>query len=53
MPARNPVCSLTVTNAKAARYGLKRGVFCWVLGRILPLAGGSDGHSYGDSTVAC
>ena len=38
LPARNPVYSLTITNARAADYGLKIGLAWWVLGMIL--AGG-------------
>ena len=35
LPARNPTYSLTVTNAKAANYGLKIGLIWWVIGMIL------------------
>jgi cytochrome d ubiquinol oxidase subunit II len=35
LPARNPLYSLTVTNAKAGNYGLKIGLVWWVLGMIL------------------
>ena len=35
LPARNPTYSLTVTNAKAADYGLKIGLIWWVIGMIL------------------
>jgi cytochrome d ubiquinol oxidase subunit II len=38
LPARNPVYSLTVANAKAGDYGLKIGLIWWVIGMIL--AGG-------------
>jgi len=62
LPARNPVYSLTVTNAKAGVYGLKVGLVWWVLGMILAagyftfvyrsFAGkvvvGKDSHGYGN-----
>lgn len=32
LPARNPLYSLTVTNAKAGAYGLKIGLVWWVIG---------------------
>jgi len=35
LPARNRLYSLTVSNAKAGNYGLKIGLFWWVLGMIL------------------
>jgi cytochrome bd ubiquinol oxidase subunit II len=35
LPARNPVYSLTVTNAKAGAYGLKIGLIWWVIGIAL------------------
>lgn len=35
LPARNPIYSLTVTNAKAGNYGLKIGLVWWILGIIL------------------
>ncbi|MGB8323861.1 MAG: cytochrome d ubiquinol oxidase subunit II [Candidatus Acidiferrum sp.] len=35
LPARNPAFSLTVSNAKAADYGLKIGLIWWVIGMIL------------------
>ena len=35
LPARNPVYSLTVENAKAGAYGLKVGVIWWIVGIIL------------------
>jgi len=35
LPARNPVYSLTVENAKAGAYGLKVGVRWWIVGMIL------------------
>jgi len=35
LPARNPLFSLTVTNAKAGAYGLKIGLIWWVIGMIL------------------
>ncbi|HKE34389.1 MAG TPA: cytochrome d ubiquinol oxidase subunit II [Candidatus Acidoferrum sp.] len=35
LPARNPLYSLTVTNAKTGDYGLKIGFVWWVLGIIL------------------
>jgi cytochrome d ubiquinol oxidase subunit II len=35
LPARNPLFSLTVTNAKAGAYGLKIGLLWWALGMIL------------------
>jgi cytochrome d ubiquinol oxidase subunit II len=35
LPARNPLYSLTVNNAKAGRYGLKIALVWWVLGMIL------------------
>ena len=35
LPARNPMYSLTVTNAKAGNYGLKIGLAWWVVGMIL------------------
>jgi cytochrome d ubiquinol oxidase subunit II len=35
LPARNPLYSLTVTNAKAGAYGLKIGLVWWVIGMIL------------------
>jgi cytochrome d ubiquinol oxidase subunit II len=35
LPARNPVYSLTVVNAKAGDYGLKIGLIWWVIGMIL------------------
>lgn len=62
LPARNPVYSLTVWNAKASTYGLKIGLIWWVIGMILA-AGYSaivyrsfagkvfvdqDSHGYGD-----
>jgi cytochrome d ubiquinol oxidase subunit II len=34
LPARNPVYSLTVENAKAGAYGLKVGVRWWIVGMI-------------------
>jgi cytochrome bd ubiquinol oxidase subunit II len=62
LPARNPVYSLTVWNAKATTYGLKIGLIWWVIGMILAagysaivyrsLAGkvvvDQDSHGYGD-----
>jgi cytochrome d ubiquinol oxidase subunit II len=35
LPARNPVYSLTVSNAKAADYGLKIGAMWWAIGILL------------------
>src|SRR5205807_2516696 len=35
LPARNPIYSLTLSNAKAGNYGLKIGLVWWVLGMIL------------------
>jgi cytochrome d ubiquinol oxidase subunit II len=35
LPARNPLYSLTVENAKAADYGLKVGLSWWIVGMIL------------------
>jgi cytochrome d ubiquinol oxidase subunit II len=35
LPARNPVYSLTVANAKAADYGLKVGAVWWTIGILL------------------
>ena len=35
LPARNPVYSLTIANAKAGDYGLKIGLVWWVIGMIL------------------
>ena len=35
LPARNPMYSLTVENAKAGEYGLKVGVIWWVIGMLL------------------
>jgi cytochrome d ubiquinol oxidase subunit II len=35
LPARNPLFSLTVTNAKAGAYGLKIGLLWWALGMTL------------------
>ena len=35
LPARNPVYSLTVANAKAADYGLKIGLVWWTFGILL------------------
>ena len=35
LPARNPVYSLTVANAKAADYGLKVGAAWWTIGILL------------------
>lgn len=35
LPARNPVYSLTVANAKAGDYGLKIGVVWWTIGVLL------------------
>ena len=35
LPARNPLYSLTVWNAKAGTYGLKIGLIWWVIGMIL------------------
>jgi cytochrome bd ubiquinol oxidase subunit II len=32
LPARDPLYSLTVTNAKAGTYGLKIGLVWWVIG---------------------
>lgn len=62
LPARNPVYSLTVWNAKTTTYGLKIGLIWWVIGMILAagysaivyrsLAGkvvvDQDSHGYGD-----
>ncbi len=62
LPARNPLYSLTVANAKAANYGLKIGLIWWVIGMILAagyftyvyrsFAGkvtvDKDSHTYGD-----
>jgi cytochrome bd ubiquinol oxidase subunit II len=62
LPARNPVYSLTVWNAKATTYGLKIGLIWWVIGMILAagysaivyrsLAGkvvvDQNSHGYGD-----
>lgn len=62
LPARNPVFSLTVTNAKAENYGLKIGLIWWVIGMILAagyftfvyrsfagkVAAGETGHGHGD-----
>jgi cytochrome d ubiquinol oxidase subunit II len=62
LPARNPFYSLTVTNAKAADYGLKIGLVWWVLGMMLAagyftyvyrsfagkVAGDGDTHVSGD-----
>jgi len=44
LPARNPVYSLTVTNAKAGNYGLKIGLIWWVIG--MALAAGYFFHVY-------
>jgi cytochrome bd ubiquinol oxidase subunit II len=38
LPARNPLFSLTIGNAKAGAYGLKIGLIWWIIGMIL--AGG-------------
>jgi cytochrome d ubiquinol oxidase subunit II len=35
LPARNPVYSLTASNAKAGDYGLKIGLIWWTIGMIL------------------
>lgn len=35
LPARNPVYSLTVTNAKAGAYGLRIGLIWWLIGMLL------------------
>ena len=35
LPARNPIYSLSVANAKAGAYGLKIGLVWWVIGMIL------------------
>jgi cytochrome d ubiquinol oxidase subunit II len=35
LPARNPVFSLTVSNAKAGRYGLQIGLVWWAIGMVL------------------
>ncbi|MGB2592822.1 MAG: cytochrome d ubiquinol oxidase subunit II [Candidatus Acidiferrum sp.] len=35
LPARNPLYSLTIENAKAGDYGLKVGVVWWIFGMIL------------------
>ena len=35
LPARNPLYSLTVSNAKAGNYGLRVGLVWWVPGMIL------------------
>jgi len=35
LPARNPIYSLTVANAKAGDYGLKVGVVWWTIGILL------------------
>jgi cytochrome d ubiquinol oxidase subunit II len=35
LPARNPIYSLTATNAKAGAYGLKIGLMWWAIGMIL------------------
>jgi cytochrome d ubiquinol oxidase subunit II len=35
LPARNPIYSLTVANAKAADYGLKVGAAWWTIGILL------------------
>jgi cytochrome d ubiquinol oxidase subunit II len=35
LPARNPLYSLTVSNAKAGNYGLRIGLIWWVFGMIL------------------
>ena len=35
LPARNPMYSLTVRNAKAGNYGMKIGLAWWVVGMIL------------------
>jgi cytochrome d ubiquinol oxidase subunit II len=62
LPARNPVYSLTVWNAKASAYGLKIGLIWWVIGMILAagystfvyrsfvgkVAVDKDSHRYGD-----
>ncbi len=62
LPARNPLYSLTVTNAKAGNYGLKVGLLWWVLGMIFAagyftfvycsfagkVAVDTDSHGYGD-----
>jgi cytochrome bd ubiquinol oxidase subunit II len=37
LPARNPVYSLTVSNAKAGAYGLKIGLTWWTFGIILAI----------------
>jgi cytochrome bd ubiquinol oxidase subunit II len=62
LPARNPIYSLTVTNAKAGAYGLRIGLVWWVIGMMLAagyftfvyrsftgkVAVGKDGHGHGD-----
>jgi cytochrome bd ubiquinol oxidase subunit II len=35
LPARNPIYSLTINNAKAADYGLRVGLIWWIIGMIL------------------
>jgi len=62
LPARNPMYSLTVENAKAGEYGLRVGVIWWVIGMILAagyftyvyrtfagkISANSDTYSHGD-----
>ncbi|HVM74152.1 MAG TPA: cytochrome d ubiquinol oxidase subunit II [Candidatus Saccharimonadales bacterium] len=62
LPARNPIHSLTIENAKAGEYGLKVGVIWWVIGMILvagyftyvyrtfagKIGANSDTYSHGD-----
>jgi cytochrome d ubiquinol oxidase subunit II len=35
LPARNPVYSLTIANAKAGAYGLQIGLIWWAIGMVL------------------
>ena len=44
LPARDPLYSLTVTNAKAGAYGLKIGLVWWVIG--ISLAAGYSIYVY-------
>lgn len=62
LPARNPLYSLTITNAKAGDYGLKVGLIWWIIGMLLAsgyffyvyrtfagkITANGDDHAHGD-----
>ena len=62
LPARNPIYSLTIENAKAGDYGLRVGIIWWIIGMILAagyfiyvyrifagkISANSDTYSHGD-----